>query len=48
MIESPLIREIVGDWFHKVILKLLGACPRIRVRNPQVLVTKQLASFEPN
>ena len=27
---------------------LLGACPRIRVRNPQSLVTKQLASFEPN
>ena len=26
----------------------LGACPRIRVRNPQVLVIKQLASFEPN
>ena len=26
----------------------LGACPRIRVRNPQVLATKQLASFEPN
>jgi len=48
MTESPLIREIVGDRFHKVILKLLGACPRIRVRNPQVLVTKQLASFEPN
>ncbi len=26
----------------------LGACPRIRVRNPHVLVTKQLASVEPN
>ena len=26
----------------------LGACPRIRNRNPQVLATKQLASFEPN
>ena len=26
----------------------LGACPRIRVRNPQVFVIKQLASFEPN
>ena len=26
----------------------LGACPRIPVRNPQVLVIKQLASFEPN
>jgi len=24
MIESPLIREIVGDRFHKVILKLLA------------------------
>jgi hypothetical protein len=26
----------------------LGACPRIRVRNPQVLAIKQLARFEPN
>ncbi len=26
----------------------LGTCPRIRVRNTQVLVIKQLASFEPN
>ena len=26
----------------------LGVCPRIRVRNPQVLASKQLASFEPN
>ena len=30
------------------IKRKLGACPRIRVRNPQVLVIKQLASFEPN
>ncbi|MGZ3386062.1 MAG: hypothetical protein ACXVB5_14260, partial [Isosphaeraceae bacterium] len=28
--------------------KAYGACPRIRVRNPQSLVTKQLVSFEPN
>ena len=27
---------------------VLGVCPRIRVRNPQVLASKQLASFEPN
>ncbi|MGZ3414618.1 MAG: hypothetical protein ACXVAT_12405, partial [Isosphaeraceae bacterium] len=26
----------------------LGVCPRIRVRNPQVLASKQLARFEPN
>ena len=37
------------EWQKEIAQRLgLGACPRIRVRNPQVLVIKQLASFEPN
>jgi len=35
-------------WTFKGQVVELGACPRIRVRNPQVLVIKQLAGFEPN
>ena len=30
------------------LIAYLGVCPRIRVRNPQVIASKQLASFEPN
>src|SRR5271157_197944 len=33
---------------HLLSNTLLGVCPRIRVRNPQVIASKQLAGFEPN
>ena len=41
----------VYEVVNQLLLRLaseLGGCPRIRVRNPQVLASKQLASFEPN
>ena len=50
---TPEANEFLADLAQRTGLSegdvlRLGACPRIRVRNPQVLVIKQLASFEPN
>ena len=42
------IEPLPADHPFRSLVNVLGACPRIRVRNPQVLVNTQLASFEPN